>query len=140
MFKISGPMVTFPPTFRASASQTYLADLVVAAIILNKTISRPIKWPRPIWAGMATEGYLPHPTNHQPFSHRRLPWHFKTSRISSPNHPRLHLGKKYYLHFWWIWTKSRIKAIYIRLADSTCLLVEVFLSELIHVEVSSKMY
>ena len=30
------------------------------------------------------------------------------------------------------------KAIYIRLADSTCLLVEVFLSDMIQVEVCSK--
>ena len=33
-----------------------------------------------------------------------------------------------------------LKAIYIRLPDSTCLLVEVFLSDIIHVEVSGKMY
>ena len=32
------------------------------------------------------------------------------------------------------------KAIYIRLADSTSLLVEVFLSDMIYVDVSGKMY
>ena len=36
--------------------------------------------------------------------------------------------------------KGTNKAIYIRLADSTCLLVEVFLSDIIYVEVSGKMY
>ena len=34
---------------------------------------------------------------------------------------------------------EKSKAIYIRLADSTCLLVEVFLSDMIPEEVSGKM-